>query len=85
MSSGNLASLKPITVWSTPPGPNSWKTVFLLEELGVPYEIKAFRFDDIKKKPFTDVNPNGRVPAIQDPNTNITLWESGAIATYIAE
>lgn len=25
------------------------------------------------------------MPAIQDPNTDITLWESGAIATYIAE
>lgn len=57
----------------------------MLEELGIPYEIRAFRFDDIKKKPFTDVNPNGRVPAIQDPNTDLTLWESGAIATYIAE
>ncbi|KXX79083.1 Glutathione S-transferase 2 [Madurella mycetomatis] len=76
---------KPIRVWLTPPGPNPWKVVFLLEELGLNYEIKSFRFDDVKKKPFTDVNPNGRVPAIEDPNTGLTLWESGAIYQYIVE
>lgn len=26
-----------------------------------------------------------RVPAIQDPNTNLTLWESGAIVEYLVE
>ncbi|KAL2125845.1 hypothetical protein VTI74DRAFT_2519 [Chaetomium olivicolor] len=76
---------KPIRVWLTPPGPNPWKVVFLLEELGLNYEIKSFRFDDVKKKPFTDINPNGRVPAIEDPNTGVTLWESGAINQYISE
>ncbi|KAK3291241.1 glutathione S-transferase [Chaetomium fimeti] len=76
---------KPIRVWITPPGPNSWKTVFVLEELGINYEFKSFRFDDVKKRPFIDVNPNGRVPAIEDPNTGVTLWESGAINQYLVE
>ena len=35
--------------------------------------------------PFTDVNPNGRVPAIHDPNTDISLWESGAIVSYLID
>jgi len=81
----NLNPQKPIRVWLTPPGPNPWKVIFVLEELGLNYEFKSFRFDDVKKKPFTDVNPNGRVPAIEDPNTGLTLWESGAILQYIVE
>ncbi|RYP52196.1 hypothetical protein DL768_002587 [Monosporascus sp. mg162] len=66
-------------------GPNPWKVVFVLEELQVPYELKLIKLEDFKKKPFTDINPNGRVPAIDDPNTGLVLWESGAILTYLAE
>lgn len=61
------------------------QTVFLFEELGLNYEIKSFRFDDVKKEPFISVNPNGRVPAIEDPNNDLTLWESGAIAQYVVD
>lgn len=43
-------------------GPNSWKVICVLEELQLPYEIHSFKFDDVKKPPFIDVNPNGRVP-----------------------
>ncbi|GKZ49067.1 glutathione S-transferase, nitrogen catabolite repression regulator, partial [Aspergillus brasiliensis] len=53
---------KPITVWLTPPGPNSWKVITILEELQVPYVIHSFKFDDVKKPPFIEINPNGRVP-----------------------
>lgn len=67
------------------PGPNPWKAIFLFEELGLNYEIKSFKFDDVKKPPFIDINPNGRVPAIEDPNTGLTLWESGAIYQYLEE
>ncbi|KAI0521185.1 glutathione S-transferase [Xylaria bambusicola] len=80
-----VVMMLPIQVWLTPTTPNPWKVVLILDELGVPYEIEAFRFDDIKKEPFIKLNPNGSVPAIVDPNTNVTLWESGAIITYIIE
>lgn len=86
------------------------QVIIVLEELAVSYEIKPVRFEDIKKAPFINVNPNGRAPgksletecrlergaklsdstdsylkAIIDPNTNLTLWESGAIIQYLVE
>ena len=39
----------------------------------------------MKQPPYQSVNPNGRVPSIEDPNTGITLWESGAIIQYLLE
>ncbi|RSL59679.1 hypothetical protein CEP54_007155 [Fusarium duplospermum] len=77
--------MKPITVWLTPAGPNAWKVITIMIELGVPYELHSFKHDDVKKPPFTNLNPNGRVPAIVDPNTDLTLWESGAIIQYLIE
>jgi hypothetical protein len=40
------------------------QVVLILEELGVPYTIHSFKFDDVKKPPFINVNPNGRVPGM---------------------
>ena len=52
----------------------------------MPYEAEYVDFSTIHEKPYTDVNPNGRVPAIVDPNNdNFTLWESGAINTYLVD
>lgn len=59
--------------------PNPSKVLIILEELNLPYETSWVELDGLKAKPYTDVNPNGRVPAIEDPNYGITLWESGAI------
>ncbi|WYZ43667.1 hypothetical protein EsH8_VII_000103 [Colletotrichum jinshuiense] len=59
--------------------------IFVLEELGLPYEIKVIPFSAVKSAPFTDLNPNGRVPVIEDPNRDLVLWESGAVLTYLAQ
>lgn len=40
---------------------------------------------DLKKAPFEKLNPNGRVPAIEDPNHGVVLWESGAIVEYLCD
>ena len=78
-------SLKPITLWGHGGGPNPWKVALILEELNVPYSIKVIEFPDMKKEAYESINPNGRVPTIEDPNTGITLWESGAIIEYLVE
>ena len=76
--------LKPIKVWGQG-GPNPPKVAIILEELGVPYEEVAIPYSDIKQPEYLAINPNGRLPSIQDPNTGITLWESGAIVEYLIE
>ncbi|QKX63223.1 uncharacterized protein TRUGW13939_10392 [Talaromyces rugulosus] len=76
-------SLKPLTLWGHAGTPNPWKFAMILEELNVQYERKFIDFADLKKEPFESINPNGRLPAIEDPNTGISVWESGAILDAI--
>jgi glutathione S-transferase len=68
--------------------PNGWKASITLEELGLPYTLHTIDLasGDQKKKPFIDINPNGRIPAIVDrDNDDFAVFESGAIMIYLAE
>ncbi|KAL2040333.1 hypothetical protein N7G274_006776 [Stereocaulon virgatum] len=76
--------IKPIKIWGSA-GPNPSKILIILEELGLPYEIIPVPFSDVKNPEYVAINPNGRLPSIQDPNTGLTLWESGAIIEYLIE
>ena len=73
------------------PTPNGVKVSIMLEECGLPYEPHAVRFDanEQKSPEFLSLNPNGKIPAIIDPNgpggEPLTLFESGAILLYLAE
>lgn len=66
-------------------GPNAGKVILLLEELGLPYETDPIPLTDVKNPRYVAINPNGRLPAIHDPNTDLTQWESGAIIEYLTE
>jgi len=76
---------KPIKLYSHAGGPNPWKVAIILEELNVPYHSELLDFSVVKQEPFISVNPNGRVPAIEDPNTGAVVWESGAIIEYLLD
>lgn len=78
------SQIKPIKIYGQG-GPNSLKVALIFHELEIPYEIVVVPYADIKKAEYTAINPNGRVPAIHDPNTGITLWESGAIIEYLVD
>jgi len=80
----SLSNIKPIKLWGNG-GPNPPKVQILLEELGIPHEVIGINFADIKGPEYLKINPNGRIPAIHDPNTDLTLWESGAIIEYLIE
>ncbi|HEY1630746.1 MAG TPA: glutathione S-transferase N-terminal domain-containing protein [Rhizomicrobium sp.] len=73
------------------PTPNGVKVSIMLEETGLPYEPHLV---DIMKNQsatpeFLSLNPNGKIPAIIDPDgpggKPLGLWESGAILLYLAE
>ncbi|KAG5926072.1 hypothetical protein E4U42_003684 [Claviceps africana] len=80
-----MSSLKPLILYSHAGGPNPWKVAIILEELGLPYEAKVLDFTAAKEEPFISLNPNGRLPGFEDPNTKISLWESGAIIDYLID
>ena len=73
------------------PTPNGVKVSIMLEEIGLPYEVHLVDFnkDDQKTPEFLSLNPNGKIPAILDPDgpggKPLPLFESGAILQYLAE
>lgn len=79
------SSLKPIKLYGHT-GPNPPKVCMLLTELGLPFDLDMIQVQEAKRPDFVaNINPNGRLPAIVDPNTGLTLWESGAILEYLTE
>ena len=52
------------------PTPNGVKVSIMLEEIGLPYEVHLVDFskDDQKTPEFLSLNPNGKIPAILDPD-----------------
>ncbi|KAI8663347.1 hypothetical protein NCS57_00935300 [Fusarium keratoplasticum] len=79
-----MAALKPFTVYVHSAGPNPYKVTIVLEELGMSYD--KIVVDNPKEDWFLALNPNGRVPALTDPNNgDFTIWESGAIVEYLVE
>jgi GST-like protein len=73
------------------PTPNGVKVSIMLEETGLAYEPHLVDFDtnDQHSPEFLSLNPNGKIPAIIDPNgpggKPLGLFESGAILIYLAE
>ena len=73
------------------PTPNGVKVSIALEETGLPYEAHLANIlkNESRTEEFVSLNPNGKIPAILDPNgpngKPLALWESGAILQYIAE
>jgi GST-like protein len=68
--------------------PNGHKASCTLEELGLPYEVKAVDLSSGEQRSelYLAINPNGRIPAIVDRSAdNLAVFESGAIMIYLAE
>ena len=73
------------------PTPNGVKISIALEEIGLPYEAHMINImkNETWTPDFLSLNPNGKIPAILDPDgpggKPLALFESGAILLYLAE
>ena len=65
------------------PGSRAVRVAWLMEELGLDYEIERFELGqkEMRGPDYRAVHPMGRVPALQDGA--VTLFESGAILQYL--
>ena len=73
--------------WTTP---NGRKAPIMLEEIGMPYELHPVDIgkDEQFAPAFLRISPNNKIPAIVDdaaPGGPLTIFESGAILSYLAE
>jgi GST-like protein len=71
--------------------PNGVKVSIMLEEIGLPYEPHLVLIGENESwtPEFLSLNPNGKIPAIIDPDgpdgKPLALFESGAILVYLAD
>nr|WP_316653354.1 glutathione S-transferase N-terminal domain-containing protein [uncultured Gellertiella sp.] len=81
-----MSTLIDLYYWPTP---NGWKITIMLEELGVPYEVKYINIGKGEQfaPDFLAIAPNNRMPAIVDHDgpggAPIPVFESGAILQYL--
>ncbi len=66
------------------PQTRSMRTLWLLQELEVPFSLRSYPFDKTLRSPeFLSVSPAGRVPALEIDGER--MFETGAITEYLCE
>ncbi|MGE0580344.1 MAG: glutathione S-transferase family protein [Reyranella sp.] len=59
------------------------RALWIVHELGIPFEHIAVEMKDLKSPEYLKINPNGKVPTLVDGD--FKLFESMAINLYLAE
>ncbi|WP_299826922.1 glutathione S-transferase family protein [uncultured Roseobacter sp.] len=66
------------------PQTRSMRTLWLLHELDVPFQVQSYPFDRTLRSPeFLNLSPAGRVPALDIDGEH--MFETGAITQYLCE
>jgi GST-like protein len=70
--------------WSTP---NGRKVSIALEEMELDYQVHPVNIGKNEQfsPEFLKISPNNKIPAIIDRDSDLSLFESGAILMYLAE
>lgn len=76
--------MSPLTLYHASPSRSS-VVLWMLEEIGAPYDIKLLRLSegDQLKPDYLAINPMGKVPALRHGDSVVT--EVAAICTYLAD
>jgi glutathione S-transferase len=74
----------PIRIWGRTTSSNVKKVLWLADELKLNYEHigAGMKFGEIDTPEYRKLNPNARVPTLQDGD--FVLWESNSIMRYLA-
>ncbi|KUJ77249.1 glutathione S-transferase family protein [Ruegeria profundi] len=66
---------------------NGYKPVIFLEEAGIPYDLTSIDFSKQEQKTpdYLKLNPNGKIPVIEDRAEGRAIFESGAILWHLAK
>lgn len=81
----NPQSDSPITFY-TANTPNGLKVSIFLHEAGLAHRKVSLDLGagEQKRPEFLKINPNGKIPAIVDHEAGLTVFESGAILSYLS-
>lgn len=73
-----------LTIWGRSNSANVQKVLWAADEMGLAYDREDVggAFGRTQEPPYSDMNPNARVPTIVDDG--FVLWESNAIVRYLA-
>ncbi|HYF08565.1 MAG TPA: glutathione S-transferase family protein [Acetobacteraceae bacterium] len=73
-----------LKLWGRVNSVNVMKVLWVLEELGLPYERQdaGMAFGVVDTPAYRAMNPNGRIPTLEDDG--FVLWESNSILCYLA-
>lgn len=79
-----MANAGTIKIWGRFTSSNVKKVLVVAEELNIPYErVEAGgKFGVVDTPEYRKLNPNGRVPTIEDGD--FVLWESNSVCRYLA-
>ena len=74
-----------VKIWGRTDSSNVQKVLWCCGELGLEFDRIDWggKFGGNKDKAYTEMNPNGLVPTIQDDN--FVLWESNSIMRYLVD
>lgn len=75
-------TMKPLKVYGDIIGPQLCKVVLVVKELGLPYVLKVFDHSTVDRDPYAPDTSARAIPALDDPNTEIILWEVSAYQDF---